>query len=81
MENTFSPASREYCNNEAYKYEALEKMIRTEVIPHVGDDPRRKRCYLASSQDATTDSAGCQHRRRDSYICKRINAPALFSPT
>jgi DNA-directed RNA polymerase beta subunit len=33
---------------QAYKYEALEKMIRTEVIPHVGVDPAKKAVYLAS---------------------------------
>jgi DNA-directed RNA polymerase beta subunit len=58
-------------------------MIRTEVIPHVGDDPAKKAAYLASSQDATTRTQlGVRPADdRTSYICKRINAPGALPRT
>jgi DNA-directed RNA polymerase II subunit RPB2 len=81
MENTsLTGVPREYCNNEAYKYEALEKMIRTEVIPHVGVDPAKKAVYLASLARMLllTQLGARPTDDRDSYICKRINAPGAL---
>jgi hypothetical protein len=76
MENTsLTGVPREYCNNEAYKYEALEKMIRTEVIPHVGGSGD---LLGVARPDASSDQLGADPTDdRDSYICKRSTLPVL----
>jgi DNA-directed RNA polymerase beta subunit len=56
-------------------------MIRTEVIPHVGDDPKKKAVYLASARILLLTQLGVRPADdRDSYICKRINAPGASEP-
>jgi DNA-directed RNA polymerase II subunit RPB2 len=71
---------REYCNDEAFKYAALERMLRTEVMPHVGPDPAKKALYLASlARSLLLVAIGVRAPDdRDSYVCKRINAPGTL---
>jgi hypothetical protein len=63
MENTSLTEYLEYCNNEAYKYEALEKMIRTEVIPHVGGSSEEGRLLVARRMLLLTFAGSQTHRR------------------
>jgi hypothetical protein len=42
---------------QAYKYEALEKMIRTEVIPRVVDPAKKAVCGVSCSRYASSDPA------------------------
>jgi DNA-directed RNA polymerase II subunit RPB2 len=71
---------REYCADPEFRRASLERMLETELLPHVGVDPVAKRAYLADgARTLILVASGLQAPDdRDSYICKRVDAPGAM---
>ena len=77
---TLTGCPREYCSDPEYERSALRRMLRTEILPHVGDCNEAKASYLADMARALL-LVVTGHRPtddRDSYVSKRVDAPGVM---
>lgn len=81
LENTtLTGVPREYCEDDAFRHAALRRMLVTELLPHVGEALESKAVYLADlARLLLLTAIGMRPTDdRDSYICKRVNAPGAL---
>ena len=77
---TLTGCPREYCASPEYERSALRRMLRTEVLPHVGPESGAKATYLAEmARRLLLVAIGhTPQDDRDSYISKRVDAPGVM---
>ena len=77
---TLTGCPREYCAYPEYERLALRRMLRTEILPHVGEDLLAKASYLAEmARSLLLVAIGLQEPDdRDSYVSKRLDAPGVM---
>ena len=77
---TLTGCPREYCANPDYERAALRRMLKTEILPHVGDSSELKASYLAEMARrlllVAVGHSSCDDR--DSYVSKRVDAPGVM---
>ena len=77
---TLTGCPREYCLDPAYERKALRRMLKTEILPHVGEVLAHKASYLAEmARLLLLVSIGLRDPDdRDSYVNKRVDAPGVM---
>jgi DNA-directed RNA polymerase II subunit RPB2 len=77
---TLTGCPREYCASPEYERDALRRMLRTEILPHVGEALDAKATYLAEmARRLLLVAIGhSSPDDRDSYVSKRVDAPGVM---